>query len=159
MKKQINPNIKAHLIRGSFYVLLLLAVCVIPFALAQRNTAKRSAMRPAVAKPGAHFTTAPGSIRQRSKAPLSADIARPGHAPAKPVLRPAATKTNARARNLPRGTNLCPGVWNTSATGPALRYRAGGCTDGTFVYVYGGGDDLGNNYHDLRRWHPATETW
>src|SRR5438067_4629803 len=38
MKKQINPNIKAHLIRGAFYLLLLLAVCVIPFALAQRNT-------------------------------------------------------------------------------------------------------------------------
>ena len=43
MKKQINPNTKAHLIRSAFYVLLLLAVCVIPFALAQRNTPKRSA--------------------------------------------------------------------------------------------------------------------
>ena len=38
MKKQINPTIKAHLIRSAFYVLLLLAVCVIPFALAQRHT-------------------------------------------------------------------------------------------------------------------------
>src|ERR1041385_1983809 len=37
MKKQTNPSIKAHLIRSAFYVLLLLAVCVIPFALAQRN--------------------------------------------------------------------------------------------------------------------------
>jgi hypothetical protein len=37
MKKQTNPNTKAHLIRSSFYVLLLLAVCAIPFALAQRN--------------------------------------------------------------------------------------------------------------------------
>src|SRR6266567_9114782 len=45
MKKQINPTIKAHLIRGAFYVLLLLAVCVIPFALAQRDT-KRSVARP-----------------------------------------------------------------------------------------------------------------
>ena len=35
MKKQINPTIKAHLVRSAFYVLLLLAVCVIPFALAQ----------------------------------------------------------------------------------------------------------------------------
>jgi hypothetical protein len=46
MKKQVNPTIKAHLIRSSFYVLLLLAVCVIPFAMAQRNTAS-----PAVSKP------------------------------------------------------------------------------------------------------------
>ena len=42
MKKQINPTIKAHLIRGAFYLLLLLAVCAIPFALAQRNTIKRA---------------------------------------------------------------------------------------------------------------------
>jgi hypothetical protein len=46
MKKQINPTIKAHLIRSAFYLLLLLAVCAIPFALAQRN-AKRSAAKPA----------------------------------------------------------------------------------------------------------------
>lgn len=37
MKKQINPAIKAHLIRSASYVLLLVAICVIPFALAQRN--------------------------------------------------------------------------------------------------------------------------
>ena len=39
MKKQINPTIKAHLIRGAFYLILLLAVCAIPFALAARNSA------------------------------------------------------------------------------------------------------------------------
>src|SRR5579885_729802 len=38
MKKQIAPGIRAHLIRSAFYVVLLLAVCVIPFALAQRNS-------------------------------------------------------------------------------------------------------------------------
>ena len=37
MKKQINPTIKAHLIRGAFYLILLVAVCAIPFALAERN--------------------------------------------------------------------------------------------------------------------------
>src|SRR5436853_4226250 len=42
MKKQINPTIKAHLIRGAFYLLLLVAVCAIPFALAQRNATKRN---------------------------------------------------------------------------------------------------------------------
>src|SRR5262245_10439624 len=41
MKKQINPNIKAHLIRGAFYLLLLVAVCAIPFALAQRNATRQ----------------------------------------------------------------------------------------------------------------------
>ena len=37
MKKQINPNIKAHVIRSALYLLLILAVCLTPFALAQRN--------------------------------------------------------------------------------------------------------------------------
>src|SRR5207248_52975 len=51
MKKQINPSIKAQIIRSAFYLLLLVAVCAIPFALAQRNTTKRSiALQPAVAK-------------------------------------------------------------------------------------------------------------
>ncbi|MGA7412250.1 MAG: hypothetical protein WBW33_17365, partial [Bryobacteraceae bacterium] len=35
MKKPINPNVKVHLIRGALYLLLLLAVSLIPFALAQ----------------------------------------------------------------------------------------------------------------------------
>jgi hypothetical protein len=42
MKKQIHPAIKAHVIRSACYILLLLSVCVIPFALAQRNTTERS---------------------------------------------------------------------------------------------------------------------
>ena len=46
MKKQINPTIKAHLIRGAFYLLLLMAVCAIPFALAQRNATKRGVAHP-----------------------------------------------------------------------------------------------------------------
>ncbi len=40
MKKQNNNSTKAHLIRGAFYLLLLIAVCAIPFALAQRNATK-----------------------------------------------------------------------------------------------------------------------
>src|SRR4029077_20068584 len=42
MKKQIKPTLKAHLLRVAFYLLLLLAACAIPFALAQRNVATRN---------------------------------------------------------------------------------------------------------------------
>ena len=69
MKKQINPTIKAHLIRGAFYLLLLLAVCAIPFALAQRNSkvSKQSAAAQyrfqkanlALKRPGVNFGHAP----------------------------------------------------------------------------------------------------
>src|SRR5881398_3128990 len=51
MKKQINPTIKAHLLRSAFYLLLLVTVCAIPFALAQsrgRGTAKRSVAKPSI---------------------------------------------------------------------------------------------------------------
>src|SRR4029077_18580498 len=41
-KKRINPAVKVHLTRGAVYLLLLLAVCVIPFALGQRITAEQS---------------------------------------------------------------------------------------------------------------------
>jgi hypothetical protein len=58
MKKQINPTIKAHLIRGAFYLLLLLAVCAIPFALAQRNVTFKRAVVKASGKPNA-FSHAP----------------------------------------------------------------------------------------------------
>ena len=46
MKKQLNLSVKAHLLRGAFYLLLLMlmAVCVIPFALGQRATTKQSAV-------------------------------------------------------------------------------------------------------------------
>ena len=60
MKKQINPTIKAHLIRSGFYVLLLLAVCVIPFALAQRNTGGKSTASKSTASKNAVRHAAPG---------------------------------------------------------------------------------------------------
>ena len=40
MKKHDNPSIEAHLLRGTFYLLLVVAFCVIPFAVAERNATK-----------------------------------------------------------------------------------------------------------------------
>src|ERR1044071_7262406 len=45
MKKQ-DSSIKAQIIRSAFILLSLVAVCAIPFALAQRNGARRSAAKP-----------------------------------------------------------------------------------------------------------------
>src|SRR4029079_12505740 len=63
MKKQINPTIKAHLIRGAFYLILLVAVCAIPFALAARNPAAGKMSRTA---------SNPNSARIPALAPASA---------------------------------------------------------------------------------------
>ena len=63
MKKYISATIEAHLLRGAFYLLLLLAVCVIPFALAQRTTAKGN--RPATTITVTNTNDSePGSLRQ-----------------------------------------------------------------------------------------------
>jgi hypothetical protein len=51
MQKQINPTIKAHLIRSAFYLVLLVAVCALPFVLAQPGIPVTN--NRGVAKPGA----------------------------------------------------------------------------------------------------------
>ena len=48
MKVHAGPAIKAHLIRGAFYLLLFAAVCVVPFAFAQRAVIKRIVSRPEI---------------------------------------------------------------------------------------------------------------
>jgi hypothetical protein len=81
MKKQINPTIKAHLIRGAFYLLLLLAVCAIPFALAQSRS--RGTSKPGVVNP-AKFAAAPpstGAVNPRNLPGRSQIAQRTGGAP------------------------------------------------------------------------------
>src|SRR5262245_17488904 len=86
MKKQINPTIKAHLIRGAFYLLLLVTVCAIPFALAQRNKLSSTKTQ----APKAHAVKAPPTKAQIAAAngkvyKSGAPAAMAGRAPAKPV--------------------------------------------------------------------------
>lgn len=63
MKAHISPAIKAHLIRGAFYLLILVAVCVIPFALAQRTTAKGNGPANVITVTNTN-DSGPGSLRQ-----------------------------------------------------------------------------------------------
>src|SRR6478736_5293231 len=63
MKKQINSNVNAHLLRGAFYLLFLLAVSVIPFALAQRTTAKGNRAATTITVTNGN-DSGPGSLRQ-----------------------------------------------------------------------------------------------
>jgi len=67
MKKQINPSTKGHLIRGPFYLLLLVAVCAIPFALAQRNTTARRMAQPKT-------SSAMSAVMPRSQGEMPNDV-------------------------------------------------------------------------------------
>jgi hypothetical protein len=44
MKKKLNFSVEAHLLRDACYLILLVAVCVIPLAVGQRPTTKQSAV-------------------------------------------------------------------------------------------------------------------
>src|SRR6516162_1470500 len=91
MKKQINSNIKAHVIRGAFYLLLLIAVCAIPFALAQRHASKQTVMRAPF-----HRSQLPkfpySSVRERGKFPYSS-LRERWNAPAVPAGEKSPTPT------------------------------------------------------------------
>jgi hypothetical protein len=63
MKRYINATFEAHLLQGALYLLLLLAVFLIPFALGQRTTAKGN--RPATTITVTNTNdSGPGSLRQ-----------------------------------------------------------------------------------------------
>ena len=100
MKKQINPTIKAHLIRGAFYLLLLLAVCAIPFALAQ-NRSRASAKQIAAKSSDQSVNRAALGLKPASQLPndvLRVPATSPLVAPASAFRAPAAKLPTAKAR-------------------------------------------------------------
>src|SRR6266496_2373325 len=106
MKKQTNPSIKAHLLWSALILLSLLAICAIPFALAQsrsRGTSKQSVATPA-AKPNlSAITQLPPLTRS-----ISAPAARPG-ADANMYL-PQAAPPSTGAISAPAGSNISGAV-------------------------------------------------
>src|SRR5262249_32707735 len=82
MKKQINPTIKAYLIRSAFYLLLLIAICAIPLALAQRKATKVTTANPsakpnavAIAQPDQNTSSLDGTVRaSKVRAPAATDL-------------------------------------------------------------------------------------
>ena len=75
MKKQTNPTIKAHLVRGAFYLILLVTVCAIPFALGQRQFADTKSQNLEAATITVTNTndSGPGSLRQALADALDGD--------------------------------------------------------------------------------------
>ena len=72
---------------------------------------------------------------------------------------PGPTDTPTATPTCQTGGGGTPGPWATSTPGPPTRYRAGGVSDGTYVYVLGGSNDVGAYLNDLWRWDPSTQTW
>jgi hypothetical protein len=51
VKQQPKYDSRAHFFQGAFYLLVLLPVCLIPFALAQRNTTRQGVVVPTAPTP------------------------------------------------------------------------------------------------------------
>src|SRR2546423_707594 len=134
MKKQINPTIKAYLIRGAFY-LLLVAVCAIPFALAEWNTTKpgKPSLRPFIVA----ISAAADSIQKYN------------------LSMPAGSPT-------PTPTCGGPVAWQPGPDQPPARYafQAALGTD-NMLYVAGGqtADSVPTVYDQVSRYNYTTNTW
>jgi hypothetical protein len=63
VKAHIAPAIKAYVVRGVSYLLLLLAVCAVPFAFGQRQSRARSAYTNTITVINTN-DSGPGSLRQ-----------------------------------------------------------------------------------------------
>jgi predicted outer membrane repeat protein len=75
MKKRINSVIKPHVIRGSAYLLLIgLAICVIPYALAQRNLTKTKRIPASIIAVTNTADSGPGSLRDALATAVNGDI-------------------------------------------------------------------------------------
>ena len=130
----ISPTIKTHLVRGVFYLLLLIAVCAIPFALAERNTTKpgKPPLRPAIVG----ISAAADSI-QKYNLSVPADT--------------------------PTPTPTCgPAAWQPGPPQPPARYafQAALGTD-NMLYVAGGqtADAVPIVYDQVSRYNYTTNTW
>jgi hypothetical protein len=136
MKTLINPSIKAHVIRGVFYLLLLIAVWAIPFAQAKWNTTK----------PGK------GSLR-----PVTSDVSAAADSIQKHDLSiPAGSPT-------PTPSGSCsPTTWRPGPDQPPARYafQAALGTD-NMLYVAGGqtADSVPTVYDQVSRYDYTTNTW
>jgi hypothetical protein len=134
MKKQINPTIKALFIRGAFY-LLLVAVCAIRFALAERNTIR-------LGKPALRSLTSPTSEATDSIHNYNFDM-------------PAGTPT-------PTPTCGGPVAWQPGPDQTPARYafQAALGTD-NMLYVAGGqtADMVPTLYDQVSRYDYTTNTW
>ena len=141
MKKQINPTIKAHLIRGAFYVLLLLAVCVIPFALAQRNTTGRAATKPNVAANTKHANRAPGQLSNGAAVSAPKAPAKASAKKTKVKTAPSTRFSNALGR-VPQSAALHKRPAAPTGVACAYQFTSGGDA------IVPGDTDIGNHADD-----------
>ncbi len=148
MKKQPDASIKAHLIRGAVYLLLLLGVCAIPLALAQRNAFTHSIAKSkliANARSAVAHSNVPGSLTH------PAQRAAHNFGPANHAL---SHRVQLWRSNSPEGA----GSWVAGNPYPTTIVRYGFAQTATNFYVFGGVDN-GNQTNAVNTMDLATGVW
>ena len=115
MKKQANPFTKAHLIRSAFYLVLLIAACATPLALAQRNVGYQNATRSLVgAKDQSQRPKFPySSIRDRQITHLPAGTETP-------TPTPSASGTASASPSVSETPSATPSASGTPSASPSV---------------------------------------
>ena len=162
MKKQINPTIKAHLLRSGFYVILLSAVCVIPFALGQRDTTGRNFAK----RVSPSVSSAPGWV-----SPALSSWSIVANYPAV-IQSPAVSTDGTYAYSGGGSDNFVPidgfyrydpvaDMWTTLASLPQALFdaRATYATSVNKIYVFGGLDAGSNVLNTTYIYDIATDSW
>src|SRR5580765_3358073 len=154
MKKQNNSDSKAHLLRSAFYVLLLVAICVIPFALAQRAAGKRAlAPKGMCPTPWTLVTDMPLDIEGAAGASDGAYFySAGGFSSSLFTIMDAVYRYNPGTNSWDAMTSLP----QTVAYGVAVYYQAG-----NKIYVFGGMIDIfsGDNTNTTQIYDIASNTW
>jgi N-acetylneuraminic acid mutarotase len=162
MKAQIDRTIKARLVRGAFYLIPLLAMCVIPFALAQRDTTGRNFIKrvsPSVA-------SAP-----ESQSPALSSWSIVANYP-EILESPAVSSDGTFAYSAGGGMNFVPtngfyrydpiaNAWATLASLPQALFdaRAAYAANVNKIYVFGGIDAGFNVLNTTYIYDIATDSW
>src|ERR1041385_8990823 len=152
MKKQINPTIKAHLIRSGCYFLLLLTVCAIPFALAQRHASKQGLTRPVTKPDSAYAAQSAQALAPASGVVPATSCSGFGSAPGQQASFSKGSTTALSNAYLPKGFplkhSLVPTAYSEKAPYPLLvgLDRHATASDNNLLYVIGGESYNGTSY-------------
>ena len=157
MKRHSNAAIKAHFIRGAFYLLPLFAVCVVPFALAQQNGKGSAAnskltttmkLAGAEAQPPALTSLVGGPHKPSAGESVLPYGLRPSPDGGIPAPTPTASPTCSPGN---------AGPWVMASPYPTPNDRYGFAQTSTHFYVFAGAGGLPTNA--VNRMEIATGTW
>ena len=167
MKRQTNPSIKAHLL---WSVLTLLAVCAIPFALAQRNAIKQSGKQNSQSQKAlgqSRLITSTDSVQTPDLSQWTIVAPYPHAVENHAVASDGTFAYSAGGLVLVKASNgfyrydPVANTWAALANLPIAAFDAGAvyASNTNSVYVFGGAADFFTTLNNTQIYNVATGTW